>query len=172
MQREQYRSWLLAQKYEPKTVSSQLSNVDRIERVYGDLDRAYAEDQLEAVLNSLRYSTVDRQQNRPNPSKIEIAGDVYNGLASMRSATLLYRRYRDCGDGASSVAASNGGLRIGPEGEELGHRMGLERDMQARCGRRSPSSSPTSSSPTTGSSARSIPGSSIFPRGTPAAWRW
>jgi len=88
---------------------------------------------LASLIDTLRYSRDDERHNRPNPSKVPFKGDNYNNLASYRNAVERYRKFRDAGGesvGALLMA------EVPPNGatvveEELGQRMGLERDMQA-----------------------------------------
>lgn len=137
--RADYRQWLVRQKYDPGTVTAQMHRAGRVEKHYGDLDAHYATDRLEAVVASLTYTTEDKRRARPNPSKIPFDGDIRNNLASYKNAIERYRRFRDNGGemlgdeslvGLESKAApSPAGVTL--EADELGQRIGLERDMQA-----------------------------------------
>jgi endonuclease len=127
-----FRAWLEGQKYDPATVSSRLSGTARVEERYGDLDQHFADDQMASVLSTLRYTTDDKRRGRPNPSRIPINGDVYNGLATCRSAVELYRRFRlttDDIDGLPVQVATK--VAVAESIEDLGQRIGLERDLQA-----------------------------------------
>lgn len=93
MQQERYKAWL-EQRYQTNTVSAQMHRAGRVEEYYGNLDEHFENDQLESVIRDLRYSTADRQANRPNPSKIPFNGDTYANLASYRDAVNRYRRFR------------------------------------------------------------------------------
>ncbi|HEX8318864.1 endonuclease NucS domain-containing protein [Longimicrobium sp.] len=126
----EYRQWLLDQKYAANTVTAQIHRVARVEEFHGDLDEHYANDRMTTLLALLRYSTEDLRRNRPNPTLIPIEGDLRANLASYRSAVEGYRRFRDSGDlpqGDSDVAQT----RSVDVAEDMGHRIGLERDMQA-----------------------------------------
>jgi hypothetical protein len=87
------------------------------------------------LIDLLRYSTDDARRSRPNPSKIPFDGDVRNNLASYRSAVERYRRYRDLGGETTSAApigaVSSEQQLVAAVTEDLGQRIGLERDMQA-----------------------------------------
>lgn len=94
MQQERYKAWLELQRYQSNTITTQLHRASRVEEHYGNLDEHFEKDQLEAVIAKLRYSTVDRQINKPNPSKIPFNGDPYSNLASYRDAVNRYRKFR------------------------------------------------------------------------------
>jgi hypothetical protein len=94
--RMDFRIWL-ERHYLSHVASSWLSNIARIEQYYGDLDDHYARDRLATIARDLSYSREDQRVDRPNPSKIPLAegANIYNGLATLRSAVNLYRRFRD-----------------------------------------------------------------------------
>ena len=131
MKEVDYRQWLKNQKYTAKTISSRMSETNRVEKVCGDLDEHYARDRMANLIEALQYSRDDQRRNRPNLSEIPINGDIYNNLATYRSAAELYKRFRD--------ETEDGGLET-PESKEVGNaasleevpgqRMGLERDLQ------------------------------------------
>jgi endonuclease len=128
-----YRHWLEQQKYQPGTISAQMHRAGRVEEHYGDLDEHYTKDRMSGLINALRYSTEDKRRNRPNPSKIPIEGDIRSNLASYRDAVKRYRTFRDSGEEGTEISASEHSQAESQVagGEELGQRIGLERDMQA-----------------------------------------
>jgi hypothetical protein len=105
---------------------------ENLEVYHGDLDEHYAKDRMAGLIQVLTYSTNDKRHNRPNPSKIPFDGDIYSNLASYRDAVKRYRKFRGevSGDGSTSPAPEGNGLAAVAE-EEIGQRIGLERDMQA-----------------------------------------
>ena len=129
-----YRWWLEQQKYDAGTVNAQMYRAARVEEHHGDLDEHYASDRMTSLIGTLRYSTDDKRHNRPNPSKIPFDGDIRNNLASYRNAVERYRKFRDAGGNMVDAAGTDEG-RTDPtataEQEEVGQRIGLERDMQA-----------------------------------------
>ncbi|MBV8972893.1 MAG: DUF91 domain-containing protein [Sphingomonadaceae bacterium] len=127
LMRADYRRWLEAQEYSANTIATQLSYASRAEDAYGDLAAHFASDRLAAVLDSLRYSTDDRRRGRPNPAKVKISGDLYNTLASVRSAVGLYRRFLD-GGSETPVPPSISPAPVAEQ--EPVERIGLERDLQ------------------------------------------
>jgi endonuclease len=132
--RSVYRGWLERQKYDPRTIGTQISRLERVEKHYGDLDEHYARGRLESVIASLRYTSEDKRRGRRNPSTIIIDGDLYTNLASYKNSVLLYRRFLENGGG---VLSDSGDGETGcppvpaPVEDDLGQRVGLERDMQA-----------------------------------------
>ncbi len=131
--KEGYRLWLEQQKYDAGTVNAQMYRAARVEEHHGNLDDHYASDHMESLIDALRYSTDDKRHSRPNPSKIPFEGDIRNNLASYRNAVERYRRFRDAGGDAVDMPATED-IRAdlaGKVDEEVGQRIGLERDMQA-----------------------------------------
>jgi hypothetical protein len=130
--RESYQRWLEEQKYAANTIVAQMHRAGRVEEHHGDLDEHYARDRMASLIETLRYSTEDARRNRPNPSRIPFDGDIRNNLASYRSAAERYRRFLDSvgpGDGSSEFVLREAPVTV--VNEEIGQRIGLERDMQA-----------------------------------------
>ncbi len=129
-----YREWLEEQKYDVGTINAQMYRASRVEEHHGNLDELYANDRLASLIDSLRYSTDDKRHSRPNPSKIPFEGDIRNNLASYRNAVERYRKFRDASGDAMDVPETEEG-RAGPAAsrveEEVGQRIGLERNMHA-----------------------------------------
>lgn len=128
-----YRRWLEQQKYDAGTIHAQMYRATRVEEHHGNLDEHYDRNRMASLIQTLRYSTDDKRHNRPNPSKIPFDGDIYNNLASYRNAAERYKRFRDAGgDGTESPAMAEVQSSVAAiVEEEVGQRMGLERDMQA-----------------------------------------
>jgi len=117
-----FKSWLQS-RYSPTVAATRLSNVTRIEEHYGDLEDALTSQSLDDVADSLKYSKADLARNAPNPSKIPIRGDIYEGLATLRSALALYRKFLGEERGSSPEIAE-------PAESPLVQRLGLETDLQ------------------------------------------
>lgn len=138
--RQNYESWLIGQQYDPGTITAQMHRAGRVEKHYGDLDELYANDGLRSLVAALHYSAEDERRARPNPSKLPINGNIRNNLASYKNAIERYRRFRAGGgspmqdepvgtpDALTAAEASNPSMI---DTEDLGARIGLERDMQA-----------------------------------------
>jgi hypothetical protein len=128
-----YRGWLEQRKYDASTIDAQMYRAGRVEQHHGDLDAHYDSDRMASLIETLRYSTDDGRRKRPNPSKIPFEGDIRSNLASYRNAVERYRRFREtAGDPADADEADERRINPTPEvEEELGQRIGLERDMQA-----------------------------------------
>ncbi|MGH9511473.1 MAG: endonuclease NucS domain-containing protein [Terriglobales bacterium] len=130
--RADYKQWLERQKYQAATIQAQIYRVQRVEEYHGDLDEHYAQDRMASLIEALRYSTDDQRRNRPNPSKIPIEGNIRNNLASYRDAVKRYREFRDSGDVTeTSTSETRQAIAEALTEEDLGQRIGLERDMQA-----------------------------------------
>jgi hypothetical protein len=128
--RKDYRRWLESQGYGANTISTQCSHASRVEQSYGDLDEAYADDRMESILASLKYSSADARRGAPNPSKLQIGGDLYKSLASYRTGVGLYRRFRDEDGGTGAATVDGDAPVVGQPSPDVRERIGLERDLQ------------------------------------------
>ena len=132
MKETDYRQWLKNQDYQENTISSRMSNIARVEKVCGDLEEHYTRDRMANLIEVLQYSRDDQRRNRPNLSEIPINGDIYNNLATYRSAAELYKRFRDeTEDGGLETPESKAAGNAASLEDVPGQRMGLERDLQA-----------------------------------------
>ena len=91
--RPEYRSWLRRIGYGDGTVATQLYRVERVEEHHGDLDHHFAFDRLASIIDTLRYSSEDERQGKPNPTLIPFDGVVRTNLASYRNAICRYRTF-------------------------------------------------------------------------------
>ena len=101
-----FREWLASRGLKPTSVSTQISDVRRLEKHYGDLDDLYDQDRLAGVLDKLRYTKDDEQRNRPNPSLLEIDGDLNSNLSHFRSSLGGYRDFREAAGETTSSQGS------------------------------------------------------------------
>jgi hypothetical protein len=129
--KQTYRAWLEGQKYDQTTVNAQVYRTARVEEFHGDLDQHFAEDQLRSLISALRYTTDDERHGRPNPSKIPFEGNIRNNLASYRNAVERYLRFRLTVDGEEELPVLAAAAVVEEAAEDVGQRIGLERDMQA-----------------------------------------
>ncbi len=127
-----YRQWLELQKYQANTVNAQMYRAGRVEEHHGNLDEHYATDRMASLVETLSYSKDDQRRNRPNPTKIPIEGDIFKNLVSYRDAVKRYRKFRDeTGEDGFDAPAPGADESATAAGEEVGRRIGLERDLQA-----------------------------------------
>jgi endonuclease NucS-like protein len=131
--RQDYRAWLEKQKYDSRTIGTQCSRINRVEENYGDLAELLAAGRLQSVLTAFQYSAEDKRRNRPNPSTLQINGDLSSNLASYKNSVALYRRFLEEVRGAPEPSAPiDGGIaRANATDDEGAQRIGLERDLQA-----------------------------------------
>ena len=132
--RADFQFWLEQQDIDAAAVTSQVNRAGRVEKTYGNLDRHYAKDRLQSLIDTLRYTPEDERKRRPNPTKLGFEGNIRNNLSLFRYAIEQYRRFRD---GEADV-----GMRLpsdqtettasAPTGgdDEGRQRSVLERDMQ------------------------------------------
>lgn len=90
-----FGEWLVGRGNQPSSVSSRISELKRLETEYGDLDELYDRDRFAAVLGELRYTKDDERRDQPNPSKLDIDGNLYSSLSSLSSALNIYSRFRE-----------------------------------------------------------------------------
>jgi hypothetical protein len=106
MPRAGFEVWL-ARRYPEhmSTVRARFSNVARIESAYGSLEGHYQRDRCASIFAELRFSGADYARGFPNPSRLPIDGNAWNGLVTLRGALKLYVAYLD------EAAGRHSGLR-------------------------------------------------------------
>lgn len=122
-----YEDWLRAAVPSEVTFRTKLSELRRVERAYGDLDAHYDEDELTTLIEEFTYSSADAANNRDNPTKFEINGDIRNNLASYKAAITKYQRFRQ--DQEHEDGNTPRSLTTEPD-EEAPSLFGLEKDLQ------------------------------------------
>lgn len=106
--REAFRTWLQGLQVLQSTRDTQWGDAARLERLYGDLDALFDADRFASLKQELTYSKDDERAGRPNPSKIDIDGDLYANLSHYRGTVKYYERFRDAEAGG---AIAQTGLR-------------------------------------------------------------
>jgi hypothetical protein len=89
-----YSEWLRRAVPTEATWRIKLSELRRVEAAYGDLDALYDTDELQSLIDTLTYGADDERRHAPNPSRLEIGGNLRNNLASYKSAVQKYARFR------------------------------------------------------------------------------
>lgn len=117
--------WLNTQPLAPNTIQSAVTDVRRIAVHYGDLDAQYAENGLEGVLQDFEYSAIDARNDEPNPTRLDLGGNVRHQIAGYKSALRRYIRFREDTERAAPPARD-------PETEARADAtFRLERDLQS-----------------------------------------
>lgn len=93
MNETQFYNWL-CEKYSGGTPNSRLSNCLRVEQYEGNLDDHFIKDRGFSLLQKLSYSKNDEHNNRNANHKIPIAGNTYNGTATLKQAVNLYFKFK------------------------------------------------------------------------------
>lgn len=94
MQREEFKKWLTEKGYDSTTIDSRIGNCSTIEQAYGNLDDQYNKDSLHLISTYLKYSKQDERGDiKPHPP-LEITGDIYNGLATLRQGLSRYIEFK------------------------------------------------------------------------------
>ncbi|QXP79821.1 MULTISPECIES: DUF262 domain-containing protein [Winogradskyella] len=94
MQREEFKKWLTDKGYDSTTVNSRIGNCSTIEQAYGNLDDQYNKDSLHSISTYLKYSKQDERDDiKPHPP-LEITGDIYKGLATLRQGLSRYTEFK------------------------------------------------------------------------------
>ncbi|WP_373354241.1 endonuclease NucS domain-containing protein [Pseudoroseicyclus sp. CXY001] len=127
-----YPHWLAQAVPSRSTAQTKLSDLRRVEAHYGDLDEHFDKDELQGIADELTYSADDARLGRPNPSRLEINGDLRSSLSSYKSAVTKYIRFRQ----EVEIESARGtlveeGLASPDRAMEPGQTFSLERDLQA-----------------------------------------
>ena len=129
--RPEYETWLKSAGYQAPTIATQLSRIGRVEQCYGDLDVLIESGNYESLITELTYSTSDERRNRPNPSKIVIAGNIRTNLQSYKNAVVLYHGFAETRDPSEAPPSSVTSISSPSRDEQDQQKLSLERDMQA-----------------------------------------
>ncbi|MBT0956791.1 hypothetical protein IV417_05300 [Alphaproteobacteria bacterium KMM 3653] len=89
-----YSIWLEKSGYSHNTISGYQSEIRRVEEHYGNLDQHYDQDGFRQLAETFAYSRSDAREGRPNPTRLQIDGDIYTNLASYRRAMASYAKFR------------------------------------------------------------------------------
>ncbi|MEQ1953410.1 McrB family protein [Mesorhizobium yinganensis] len=95
MREAEFKAWMEARGYSKTTVSTQMTDMRRIEKAYGNIDSLPDGQTLATLRASLRYSKADERADRPNPSPFEVDGNLYDNLAHFRATLNFYQRFLD-----------------------------------------------------------------------------
>lgn len=90
MKEKEFKDYLkdiILQKKE--TIASRISNLKRIEKAYGDLDEHYDKDTFKYLLHEF---TIEKGEDKKH--QIEIKGNTYTGIATLKSALGLYLDFK------------------------------------------------------------------------------
>ena len=133
MQGESFERYMRSRNLADKTRQQRGYALKRIERAYGvDLDAAFQDDSLTALVATFGYSASDERDGRPNPSKLDIDPDkLLTHLRWYRSHLVDYIRFlgadvESVGLGQDGIAASDAQVIE----EAVGKTFALERDLQ------------------------------------------
>ncbi len=107
MNRTEFKGWLIEhKKYKTNTANSRVSNVNRIDKEY-NLDAGYRSDGLQCLLDTIDDAIDDVRKGLDPLIDIEIKGDYYTGLSTLKSALLLYVEYLNCSQTDVKTEANN-----------------------------------------------------------------
>jgi hypothetical protein len=89
-----FSEWLTNNGYNERTISSRLSNIQRVEEFEGNLDYHFLDDEMKVILSRLTYGLKEESQSESPKHSIPINGNVRNGTATFKSAVNLYKRFK------------------------------------------------------------------------------
>lgn len=98
MKREEFKNWLINDYkggMEATAAESRVSNAQKVENAFGDLDIHFSNDSLAYVLEKLKYSKDDSDLNKELPKGIVIDGDYYTGMATLRQGVKRYLDFKN-----------------------------------------------------------------------------
>ncbi len=127
----QYSEWLRLAVPTKQIWSTKLSELRRVEALYGDLDTLYDGDELQSLTDTLTYGADDERCNAPNPSRLEISGNLRNNLASYKSAVQKYARFRQDVELEAARPVLIGQPSVELAAIETEQTFSLERDLQS-----------------------------------------
>jgi endonuclease len=128
---ENYSDWLRRAVPSVSTWRTKLSELRGVEARYGDIDTLYDQDELATLIDELTYTAADARDNRPNPSRFEIDGDLRSNLASYKSAVQKYARFRQDVELESARPALLDNPLAAQTDLETERTFSLEKDLQA-----------------------------------------
>lgn len=85
-----FKQWLIEQNYDESAAISRASNIQRLERYYGNLDEYILSGRARELMDELTYTKEDEKNERPQKHLVTIVGNVYNGTATLKAAFKLY----------------------------------------------------------------------------------
>ncbi len=88
-----FHKWMTNEGYSENTVSSRVSEINRIKGAYPMLDKMIQNGTISKIEDDFIYSKEDANAGKQPKHNIPISGNVYNGTASLRSALRLYTRF-------------------------------------------------------------------------------
>ena len=94
MLKEKFKEWLIEKGTNKRVVSDLLARIDRVNKNY-DLDKYYSDDAKEELIEFFNYSKKDEREGLEPIASIEIEGNYYNGLASLKRAIKQYFAFLD-----------------------------------------------------------------------------
>ncbi|MBY6014698.1 AAA family ATPase [Qipengyuania gaetbuli] len=95
MTEDKFKEWLASEGLVASSISTRISDLRRVEKHFGDLDAAYDQDGCASIFQKLTYTADDQAAGKPNPSGIEIEGNLYDGLSGYKSSLTAYVRFRN-----------------------------------------------------------------------------
>ncbi|MBX7540312.1 AAA family ATPase [Qipengyuania sphaerica] len=95
MTEDKFKEWLASEGLVASSISTRISDLRRVEKHFGDLDAAYDQDGCASIFQKLTYTAADQAAGKPNPSGIEIEGNLYDGLSGYKSSLTAYVRFRN-----------------------------------------------------------------------------
>lgn len=104
---DEFRGWLAQEGLVASSVSTRISDLRRLEKHYGNLDEAYAEDGCSAIFERLAYTSADQAAGKPNPSGLEIDGNLYDNLSGYKSSLMAYLRFLKDRPGANPASQAD-----------------------------------------------------------------
>ncbi|MEN3972313.1 AAA family ATPase [Sphingomicrobium sp. XHP0235] len=95
MTEDKFREWMASEGLVASSISTRISDLRRVEKHFGDLDAAFDRDGCVSIFEQLTYTAADQAAGKPNPSGIEIEGNLYDGLSGYKSSLTAYVRFRN-----------------------------------------------------------------------------
>jgi hypothetical protein len=102
MKTDDFTSWLIhIKQMQENAARSRVSNCNRIEKYYNDLDDYFLNDQFSFLLSQFEYTRDDELNNKTTLHKIPINGNLRTGTATLKAALNLYLEFKKDPSGIS-----------------------------------------------------------------------
>lgn len=100
MQREEFKNWLVndyknGEGMSEGSADNRISNAQKVENIFGDFDELYDQNRLEDILDLLKYSVDDEKSCKELPKGLQIDGNKYDGMATLRQAVKRYLEFKN-----------------------------------------------------------------------------
>ena len=122
-----FADWRRAAGDQESTVGTRLATLRRLERVHGDLDDHWSKDGCQSLLAQLVYTAADERNDVPDPSGLNLVGNLPRKIANLKAHLTSYVRFKEQ-DANGELPEAGGEDSDESAAQQL--TFGLEADLQ------------------------------------------